>query len=167
MSDVISVLTSKSVETIVFDRGSQSWALDRNRASRCDYLVVCRNAHNKPEGPEEHGSAFLVGKISDVVASTETEGRFKILITEFAHVDWEDQWGERRNPVAYYKDSDYKNAKGVPYDFKRLEYLKIDDYAPERAIDMASLKLTIAEAKAGLAAGLNLLESAIEITIRA
>lgn len=159
MSDVVAVFTSKSVQTILADGGSQSWALDRARAARCDYLVACRNAHGKPEGPEPHGHAFLVGKVADVVASTETEGRFKILISEFAEVSWEDGWEEgRRNPVAYYKDSDFDGNNGKPIDFKALPFQKLD---------ATPCGLSIAEAKAGLAITFNVPESAIEVTIRA
>lgn len=159
MSDVISVFTSKSVETILADGGSQSWALDRSRAARCDYLVACRNAHGDPEGPEPHRQAFLVGKVSDVVASTESDGRFKILISEFAKVGWDDGWEEgRRNPVAYFKDDDFVGSNGRPIDFKALAFQKLD--ATPRG-------LTIAEAKAGLAVTFNIPESAIEVTIRA
>lgn len=159
MSDVISVLTSKSTETILAEGGSQSWALDRARAARCDYLVVCRNAHGDPEGPEPHRQAFLVGKVSDVVASTETEGRFKILITEYARVSWDDGWEEgRRNPVAYFKDDDFSDHDGEPVDFKALPFQKVD---------ASARGLSIAEAKAGLAATFGVPESAIEVTIRA
>lgn len=159
MSDVITVFTSKSVETIVADGGSQSWALDRARAARCDYLVACRNAHGDPEGSEPHRQAFLVGKVADVVASTETEGRFKILISDFVTVSWEDGWEEgRRNPVAYYKDSDFTGNDGRPIDFKALPFKKLD--ATPRG-------LSIAEAKAGLAITFAVPESAIEVTIRA
>jgi hypothetical protein len=159
MSDIISVLTSKSVETIIADGGSQSWALDRGRAARCDYLVACRNANDNPEGSEPHRMAFLVGKVSDVVASTETEGRFKILISEFVRIEVAEGWEEgRRNPVAYYKDCDFTDNAGKPIDFKALSYEKLD---------AAVRGLTVAEAKAGLAAAFSLPESAIEITIRA
>jgi hypothetical protein len=159
MSDVVSVFTSKSAATILADGGSQSWALDRSRAARCDYLVACRNAHGDPEAAEPHRTAFLVGKVADVVASTETDGRYKILISEFAYVDWEDGWEEgRRNPVAYYKDSDFTGNDGKPVDFKTLPFEKLG---------AAVQGLSIAEAKAGLAAAFNVPESAIEIIIRA
>ncbi len=153
MSDVISVLTFKSVETILTAGGTQSWALDRSRASRCDYVVICRNAQTRqPEGPEEHGTAFMVGKVKDVVPSTETEGRWLIQISEYALVDWPDQW-QGRNPVAYWKDSDYEDV-----DFKSLEY---------RPFETVPQVLSIPEAKAALARGLNVPESAIEIVVRA
>tara|TARA_A100000171_G_C2061652_1_gene110275 strand:- start:88 stop:549 length:462 start_codon:yes stop_codon:yes gene_type:complete len=152
MSDVICVLTYKSIETILTDGGTQSWALDRNRAARCDYVVVCRNANTrKPEGPEPHGSAFLVGKIKDVVPSTEIEGRWLIKISEYALVDWPDEW-EGRNPVNYWKDAEFKRV-----DFKSLNFQNLEE-KPQG--------LTISEAKAGLAIGLKVPESSIEIVIR-
>ena len=152
MRDVISVLTFKSVETILAAGGTQSWALDRNRAARCDYVVICRNAKTRdPEGPEEHGPAFMVGKVKDVVPSTETEGRWLIQISEYALVDWPDEW-EGRNPVAYWKDDDYEDV-----DFKALNY---------QPLEKLPRGLTIPEAKAGLALGLNVPESAIEIVVR-
>lgn len=152
MADIVSVLTYKSVDTILATGGTQSWALDRNRASRCDYVVLCRNAKTRaPEGPEPHGTAFLVGKIKDVVPSTETEGRWLILISEYALINEPDEW-EGRNPVAYWSDTDYN------INFKALSYLPLEPSAPG---------LTIAEAKAGLAIGLNVPESAVEIVIRA
>ena len=154
MSDIISVLTYKSVENILEAGGTQSWVLDRNRAARCDYVVVCRNAKTRnSEGPEPHGTAFMVGKVQDVIPSTEVPGRWLIQISEYAEVEVPDMW-EGRNPVAYWKDTEYQGD----IDFKSLDY---------QPLEMSSPGLTIAEAKAGLAIGLNVPESAIEITVRA
>ena len=152
MSDVISVLTYKSIETILAIGGTQSWILDRNRAFRCDYVVMCRNAKRSDvEGPEEHGTAFMVGKVKDVVPSTEIEGRWLIQISEYALVDVPEQW-EGRNPVTYWKDDQYEDINFKALDYEPLEKL------PRR--------LTILEAKAGLALGLNVPETAIEIVVR-
>jgi hypothetical protein len=152
MTNIVSVLTYKSVDTILAVGGTQSWVLDRNRAARCDYIVCCRNTKSRdPEGPEPHGTAFLVGKIKDVVPSTETEGRLLILISEYALIDRPNQW-EGRNPVAYWTGDDYEGI-----DFDGLDF---------RPLEKSALKLTIAEAKAGLARGLNVPESAVEIVIR-
>lgn len=151
MSDIISVLTFKSVESILETGGTQSWALDRNRASGCDYVLMCRNAKTRAsEGPEPHGTAFMVGKVKDVVPSTETQGRWLITISEYALIDEPDQW-EGRNPVAYWKDSDFD------IDFKSLDYQPLTEAKPG---------LTIAEAKAGLAIGLGIPEESVEIVIR-
>lgn len=153
MSEVISVMTSKSVETILSDGGTQSWALDRNRAARCDYVVMCRNAKAREmRGSEAHGTAFMVGKVKDVVASTETPNRWLILIREYALTNVPDQWSGR-NPVSYWSERDFPDI-----DFSGLAYQAIAASKP--------LGLTIAEAKAGLAVTFNVPEAAIEITIR-
>ncbi|WP_267427211.1 hypothetical protein [Methylobacterium sp. GC_Met_2] len=168
MSDkVISVLTFKSVDTILALGGTQSWVLDRNRAKACKYVVICRNAyHPDVEGTEEHGHGFMVGKIKDVVPSTETKDRWLILVSEYAVGDFGPQW-EGRNPVAYFSTDDYVPSEGYGgLDFDALVFKPMPE--PVQAEDGPSAKagLTIAEAKAGLAVTFAVDPSAIEITIR-
>src|SRR5690348_5677626 len=94
---VIAVLTYKSLETILSTGGTQSWVLDRPRAKACKYAVLCRNARTRhAEGPEAHGTAFMVGRIKDVVPSAD-DGRWLILFSEYALCDWPDEW-RGRNP---------------------------------------------------------------------
>jgi len=155
--NVISVLTYKSVETILKTGGTQSWALERNRARNCKYAVVCRNARTREaEGPEPHGTAFMVGKIKDVVPSTETEGRWLILFSEYAFVDWPDEW-EGRNPVAYWTTDDYKGRNFDALEFHPMPALCAPGDQP----------MTIADAKRTLSRSLGVSADAIEIVIRA
>lgn len=154
--DVISVLTFKSIDTILRSGGTQSWSLDRSRARNCRYAVVCRNANTREsEGPEPHGTAFMVGKIKDVVPSTETQGRWLILFSEYALCNWPDEW-EGRNPVAYWDTDDYDA------DFDTLDFQPMPVLASP-----TSLGMTIGDAKAGLAKTLGVPMEAIEIIIRA
>ena len=159
--NVIQVLTFKSIETILATGGTQSWALDRTRAKACKYAVCCRNANTRDaEGNEAHGSAFMVGLVSDVVPSTETEGRWLIKFSKYALVNVGDQW-EGRNPVRFYDSDDYSGF----IDFDALDWIPM----PEPTVRRLVLKpqgLTIAEAKAGLALSFGVDPSAIEITIR-
>jgi hypothetical protein len=155
---IISVLTFKSVETILETGGTQSWALQRSRARSCKYAVLCRNAKTRDaEGPESHGTAFMVGRIKDVVPSTDTPGRWLILFDEYALCDVSDQW-EGRNPVAYYGPKDYPMI-----DFSKLDFKPVPDAMRPT---IASTGLTIAAAKAGLAKHYSVPESSIDITIR-
>ncbi|QCJ00899.1 hypothetical protein [Agrobacterium larrymoorei] len=94
----------------------------------------------------------MVGKVKDVVASTETPNRWLILIREYALTNVPDQWSGR-NPVSYWSERDFPDI-----DFSGLAYQAIAASKP--------LGLTIAEAKAGLAVTFNVPEAAIEITIR-
>ena len=70
-NETVVVLTFESIDRILNDGGTSEWRLDRNRARRCAFVVCTRNSNAKPraEGPEAHRSAFLIGKVSGVVAS--------------------------------------------------------------------------------------------------
>lgn len=161
--NVISVLTFKSIDTILEVGGTQSWTLDRARAKGCKYSVVCRNAHHaNVEGTEDHGSAFMVGKVSDVVPSTETEGRWLILFSEYAVVNVGDQW-HGRNPVRFWTTGDY----GADIDFENLQWQPMPEFSAKRAATIKGRGLTIAEAKEGLSLSFGVDPSAIEIIIRA
>lgn len=164
---VLSVLTFKSVDNILNVGGTQSWVLDRNRAKACKYVVICRNAyHPNVEGQEEHGHAFMIGKVKDVVPSTENKDRWLILLSEYTVDDFGHQW-EGRNPVAYYSTDDY--ATGEDYDgidFDALSFMPMPEPVQTEDGIPAKPGLTIAEAKAGLAATFGVDPSAIEILIR-
>jgi hypothetical protein len=64
------IFTAKSIETIRAEGGTSPWRLDRYHARHCPYVVCTCNAHAEwVERPEAHHSAFIVGKVSDVVPS--------------------------------------------------------------------------------------------------
>ena len=155
--DVVQVLTYKSVQTILATGGTQSWSLDRARARNCEFAVVCRNAKTRDaQGPEDHGSAFLVGRIRDVVPSTETPGRWLITFSEYAEIDSKDEW-EGRNPVAYYRTDDYDDIK-----FDSLSFLPM----PVLVAQVPVHPMTIARAKTELSSALGVPMESIDITIR-
>ena len=156
MAQVISVFTFKSVKTILQVGGTQSWVLNRANASACKYVVCCRNANsNAPEGNEPHGSAFMVGRVRDVLPSTETQGRWLIQMSEYAVFEnpVPEQHGGRA-PVRYYEEQEYEGD----IDFDKLKWLPMPSQNAE--------KLTIGGAKAALSTSLGVPESAIEITIK-
>ena len=159
--NVLQVLTYKSIDTMFSVGGTQSWALDRNRALGCKYAVCCRNANTREaEGPEAHGSAFMIGRISDVVSSTDHDGRWLVLFSEYAIVNLGDQW-EGRNPVRFYTTDDYD------FDFGDLEWMPMPEPTDQVEDEVPSKRgMTIAEAKAALAETFSVSPSSIEITIR-
>lgn len=166
--NVIAVFTGKSLDHILQDGGSQSWVVDRRKAKHYEYLVCCRSGVDWVEGPEPHGSAFLVGRISDVVPSTETPGRSLIKISAFARVDVGYAWRGWRNPVRY------TNFEELGIEPEKLTFEPMPGgNAAEPVIAKARVEpegwvapLTIAEAKRGLARSFGVAEDAIEITIR-
>jgi hypothetical protein len=102
--EVVAVFTFRTKEEIINSEGSEAHALNPQNAQRCRYLVCTRNryAHPRDNGPEEHGAAFLVGKISLVEPSPERPDRYIIRFKEYALLDPQPVvWPGSRNPVWY------------------------------------------------------------------
>ena len=89
MSEILTVLTFKSARHIIGDGGTQSWVISQRRARRCPYVVCVRHQQGpyKAEGDEPHKHAFLVGKVKDVVPSSEVSDRFRVEMSEYAILD--------------------------------------------------------------------------------
>ncbi len=168
------VFTAKSFERILREGGTSSWRLDRNHARRCPYAVCTRNAHaGWVEGPEAHHSAFLIGRISDVVRCPQTPERYLIQFSEFARVDIADIWQGDRNPVRYGTLEDlgidpekltWEKMPAVP---AVIPYMSTEIEDDEAELPPGPVRgLSMAEAKQGLALTFNVPPSSIEITIR-
>ncbi len=166
MSDECAVVfTAKSVERIRREGGTSSWRLDRNRARQCIYAVCTRNAFaDWVEGPEAHHSAFLIGKVSDVVPSPENDARFLILFSEFALVEIPDVWKGDRNPIKY------ESMSQLGIDPTTLAWQEMpESQTPADSFlkpQTGTFSISIAEAKKGLAATFGVSSDAVEITIR-
>jgi hypothetical protein len=165
--DTLVVFSGKSLDHVLQDGGSQSWKLDRNNAKHCTYLVCCRSGVNWVEGPEPRGSAFLVGRISDVVPSTEPDcpNRWLVKISEFARVDIPDVWQGWRNPVRY-TDLGSLGINPNTLIFEPMPEVVPRDVPPVAVKQTNAAPLTINEAKRGLALNFGVPPEAIEITIR-
>ena len=175
---IIVVFTAKSVERILSEGGSAAWRLDRNHARRCDYAVCTRNLHTDwGDGTEEHQSAFLIGKIRDVVPCRPTpenaeheKNRFLIEFAQYARVNIPNAWKGDRNPVKYatLDDLGIEPAKLdweiMPDVTERPKRISSIETAPMNGVEVKGL--TMAEAKKGLALTFNVPPEAIEITIR-
>jgi hypothetical protein len=163
-NDAVVVFTAKLTEEVQH-LGSGNWVLDPGRARKCEFLVCTRNGRTPDWGvptPEAHGSAFLVGRVEDVVPSKEAAGRWVIKISEYAVVDVPNAWCGVRNPVHYTSlaalgiNPAELNFKSVPKPKSSL----IHTAQPPHS------KLTIADAKAQLAESLGVSPESIEIIIR-
>ena len=100
-----------------------------------DYVICTRNRrHTNPnaEGPEEHGSAFLIGKVLDVVPSTDPEWiaeakrggkrRYLIRMAEAATIDLPKFWQWGHWPT-HYDELDKLGIDLTSIDFKPLSNL--------------------------------------------
>ncbi|AFZ11227.1 hypothetical protein Cri9333_0231 [Crinalium epipsammum PCC 9333] len=140
-------------ENILRQGGSFSWDLNPDRAKQCDYLICCCSTKDS----ELKGSAFLIGKISDVVPSPEeiAPHRWMIKISEYALVNISNVWKGWQNPVHYFSDEEIQE-----FEEKLGKSLDKVDFQP-------LLKtLTINKAKSDLAKVFGVDVNAIEIIIR-
>ena len=163
--DTVAVFTGKSLDSILGEGGSQSWKLDAGRARKCQYVVCTQNAHNVEayaDGTEDHGSAFLVGRISRIVPATAGDpARWKIQFSEFARISVPNVWTGDRNPVRYTTLDD------LGMDLADSNFEKFDDQSTStQAPTTEFAALTIRQAKAGLAKTYDVDVDAIEIVIR-
>lgn len=160
----IAVFTAKSLSTILEEGGSSSWKLDRNNARICEYLVCTRNAHaDWVQGPEEHSSAFLVGKVSDIVPAPDSEGRWLISISEYALVEMPDVWQGWRNPVKY------TTLEDLGFDLAALSFQLMPPPSAKQATlgeYKSNADSAFARAKQIVAGALGVPANAIEITVR-
>ena len=150
---VIAVFEGYTTENILGKGGSFSWDLNPDRAKQCDYLICCCSTKDS----ELKGSAFLIGKISDVVPSPEeiAPDRWMIKISEYALVNIPDVWKGWQNPVHYFSDEEIQE-----FEEKLGKSLDNLDFQP-------LLKtLTINKAKSDLAEVFGVDVNAIEIIIR-
>jgi hypothetical protein len=175
-NEAVVVFTAKSAKRIIEEGGTSAWRLDRSHARQCGYAVCTRNTHaDWAEGTEAHHSAFLVGKIRDVVPCEPTpendeapNNRFLIQFSEYAVVDLPGIWKGDRNPVKYADLSDLGinpatlKWKKMPEVTERAQL----DRETKRADANGIRPLSMADAKKGLALTFGVAPEAIEITIR-
>ena len=161
----LAIFTGKVTPTILEVGGSQSWTLDRNKARQCDYAVLFFNDHApwSTRGYTEHGQAFFVGHISDVVQSQETPDRWLVTFDRYAEVKGVAEWGGWRNPIRY-ATLDELGVDIAKLDFKPMPERQRETEVQEPSASAAPL--TIEAAKAGLAATFGVKPDAIEIVIR-
>jgi hypothetical protein len=106
MLSAIVTFTARPLRWILADQGSRDWRLNAGRARQCKFLVCTQNRHNAEFGAPTapHGSAFLIGRISDVVVSPERHDRWLIKISEYLECNLPNIWGRSghlRYPVWY------------------------------------------------------------------
>lgn len=165
MADTIVTFTSSSREEILATGGSQGWKLSRRNARNATYLVCARNRHGSLGNvPEPHKTGFLVGKISGLAPGIVHPERLLVQISEWAPIEIPDLWAFGRNPIHY---EDLKNL-GIAVenlDFRSMP--KRIEQAISAAVIPPAKRLTIEQAKRGLAATFGVAVDSIEIVIRA
>jgi hypothetical protein len=158
----IAVFTGKTLETLLAHGGSGPWVGAEERVKQQEYVVCFRKT--KP-GREDHGAVFLVGKIRDVRQlgfDRRGQQRWFFDIGEFALSSHLAQW-KSRNPVRY------TSLEELGIELKKLKFKPTPPATSPPSAESGSMvkPLTIAEAKAGLAAKFGVSPDAIDIHIKA
>ena len=125
MNESILVFTHRSVEFLTKLNGSTSWQLNPERAKQCEYVICARNS-NSPLAEDDfpHSTAFLIGKISNVVQSLNLprdEHRYMIEFLEYAEISIPNVWKGWRSPVIYKNTNELESELNI--DFKSLEWV--------------------------------------------
>jgi hypothetical protein len=172
MHRTIAVFTEKSAKDIISSGGSGAWVLNPKNAKTHDYLVCCRKVGMADfQTSELHGSAFLVGRIRELISIEENERRqtrFHIALSEYASIERLDVWKAWRNPVRY------SSLEELGIDKEALSFVPMPPSPERSSAELRSEiprrspgKLTISEAKQGLAEMFGVTIDDVEITIRA
>ncbi len=159
---VITVFTFRSTEHILEMGGTQAWTCRQEVAASCEYVVVSRNTKGVPatkdhdaipaEGHEPHGTAFMIGKVSDVVLSDEQPSdpkkppRYMIKMSEWAPLDIPNVWQGWRRPFKYMTLDD------LGIDPTKLEWELVELPASGDAVSPAFVTDKAGSAKAATAA---------------
>jgi hypothetical protein len=182
MAEILTVLTYKSASRIVGDGGTQSWVISPRRVRRCSYVVCVRHQQGpyKAEGDEPHKHAFLVGKVSGVVPSSEMKDRFRIEIDEYAIIGGPQVPLKSASPTQYFPSLSSVGIDEAALDWKPISDLPAMD-ASSTPIGVGTTKETaqdvgesqgvpsmsvLMQAKKLVADGLKVPLSAVEITVR-
>ena len=162
----IAVLTYETASDIVKNQGLGTWVLNERRALQQTYLVCCRPVLGT-QYPDAVFEAFLVAKMDRpfAVATTESDQkRYRIPITRYALVDLQLPWRDWRNPVKYTS----LDKLGLDAETLHLDSClgaKHPSATPTADPDGIQ-KLTLIDAKRGLAAMLGIKPEQIEIEVR-
>ncbi|CAH0357272.1 hypothetical protein [Sphingobium sp. CECT 9361] len=167
----LSVLTARGFDRLLEEGGSQAWRLKPENAEKLAYCVCVQNQNNGHWGAADqpHHHAFMVGRIKSIVPSPEGRpGRYLVVFSEYARIDVANAWPGLRNPIRYATLEDFGITDPEALDWQPMPQPKAGGqgaHSEDEEKDGFG-PLTIAEAKAGLALGLGVPESAIEISVK-
>lgn len=167
--DVVMLLTSKSLDTMFSEGGSGNWKANENRIRRCRWIVAARNRHTDwSQGKEDHGTAFLIGRVVGVKPSSEYEDRLVIVFDRYASLNMPNVWPSGyRNPVCYTSlEKLGVNSEELEWkDFPGNSQATIAQ-SKERKSERQPPSAVLEKAKLMIAASLSIAPSAVKISIQ-
>ena len=161
--EILFVLTPQGPGRIIEDAAVGPFVFDEKRARRAK-LVVCAQTLERPgeEPRAPHLSAFLLGKIRDIVPALEQEAnkptRWLIRLSATAEINLPNAWTGSWNPIRYTTLS----ALGI--DQGGLDFTETRGNIAAASSETVGA-LTLEQARAGLAAALGVSPTRIRLTI--
>lgn len=159
--NAIVVFTSKNLEDIFDEGGSGWWIISKDRAKNIKYVVCTQNQNgictdNSKTYANDH-CAFLVGKVTDVIESSDENGKKRQLLkfSEYAEIQGDVyKWPGFRNPVYY------TNLNDVSINIQDLKF----EPMPETE-DLKEISLNDAKRRLAFTLGVPLSSISISINI--
>lgn len=158
ISNIVKVLTGKSLQTMFTEGGTGIWKANPERVKRCRYVVCVRNIHaGWSEYDHPHSTAFVVGRGLSIIPVPD-EGRITIGFSEYAKINIPNSWDGSRNPVAYL------TSDQLEIDLEKQDWQPFPNEQVNKQLEIKPL--TIPEAKQGIAKALGISVEHIEILIK-
>jgi hypothetical protein len=166
MAGVIALFTKEAVADIEKQGGTGNWVTSASKVREFPFVVLVRN-RNHPSAPSdaEHGTAFLVGRISGARESSETAGngspRVFIEIGDYALVNVKKAWSRSQNPV-WFTDLD---TMGITENDLHFQSIPQPEAEPGK-LASKDKDAVLADMKRQIARLFNVPGSAVDISIR-
>jgi hypothetical protein len=164
MPGAIALFTRESVEEIRKNGGTGNWVTSADRVRGYSFTVLVRNGKH-PSSPSDvdHGTAFLVGRVSGTREVPETAAnrypRIFIEISEYALVTVPNSWSKSQNPVWYTSLEDLH----IKENSLKFELVPHQDTVSAEVINKDKI---VADMKRQIGQLFNVPGSAVELSIR-
>jgi len=169
------VFTGKDLNIMRTEGGSGYWHARTDRLNDADYLIAVRNRRETWAVKDlEHGTAFLIAKITGCFKNPDYDDRNVITFDEYAEIHSPDAWkmltDGQRYPVAYLNAQEAFLRIGAP--LEQLEWKKFHPSSPpvpslaEEKTEQLSLNEAIERAKKDISNATGIDSSAITISIK-
>ncbi len=117
-SNVVAVFTGKDLGIMRTEGGSGYWLAKADRLKDAKYLIAVRNRRETWAVKDlEHGTCFLIAKITGCFKNPDYDDRNVVTFDEYAEVSVKNAWklltGGQRYPVAYLKEKEAFSCIGV------------------------------------------------------
>ncbi len=162
------VFTSRTLDRMLREGGSQAWTFSPLSARSCRWLVCVWNARGAYAQSEPdhlaHGEAFLIAPIDSIEPSPQEPQRWIVRFHEYAKISKTKAWNGQRLPFRYV------DLDELGIDLATLKFVRVSQ-EPDSANAPAQSRhgvtpLSIEEAKLGIAARFNVAAENVEIIVR-